>query len=324
MKATDRHCQYESKLRPDYRCQQPALPGGKYCIFHEKEKDAVLFQRRIKEKIKNGDYDFTGFYFPEFTSFARVTFEETALFVEATFEGKGRAFFLEAIFQGHADFEEATFKGIADFYGATFKFDAVFRGATFKGSADFKGVTFEAGAYFEWADFRRVADFRKAAFKYPEFKEIACRLSKISYQKEGQYDKAGDSYYEERVARWQDLKWRSFKSFPKKLAELIFLRLTCGYGERPHYVFGWAFGIITLFAILYCQIGHIVSNSSNHIFGIGDAFYFSVTTFVTLGFGGPWYPSPDHWIKYLVMSEAFSGAFFIALFVMTFGRRMMR
>ncbi|MFC1910797.1 ion channel [Chloroflexota bacterium] len=57
---------------------------------------------------------------------------------------------------------------------------------------------------------------------------------------------------------------------------------------------------------------------------MGDSFYFSAFTFVTFGFGGPWYPSPGHWIKYVVMSEGLFGAFFIALFVMTFGHRMMR
>lgn len=490
MNATDRLCQYESALRPDYHCQETALPSSEkgYCIFHEKDKDHTEFERRIKEKIKKKDYDFTGYYFPyvpNFVNFKRITFRKDANFEQATFEGRtdfreatfiGNAHFREATFGMGANFEQVTFNGRAyfqkvafeqsilgwdaffnranfklgaQFEKATFEVRAHFERATFKGGAHFDRATFESGAtfkqaifewstvewaayfgkatfkedtrfeearfdvvpffnkatfegnahfrktsfglgavfneatfksysYFEEASFKEYAHFEEASFKWGadfgkaifeadvyfsgatfeghnnfqkatfrkdvhfemasfrvvEFgnatfrrsgdKEIAYRLSKISYQKEGVYDKAGDCYYGERAARWESLAWWPPISLLAKLSELVFLRLTCGYGERPYFVIGWAFGIIGLFAGLYYQIGHIVSISPDHIFGIGDAFYFSVITFVTLGFGGPWYPSPDHWIKYFVMSEASLGAFFVALFVMTFGRRMMR
>lgn len=148
-------------------------------------------------------------------------------------------------------------------------------------------------------------------------------MSKISYQRKGRYDDAGDCYYIERVAKWQCLKWWS-RSFFRKLLELIFLRATCGYSERPYFVVSWVFGIIIICAFLYYKVGHIESIAQNGLFRLGDAVYFSLVTFFTLGFGGPWYPSPEHWIKYLVASEGFAGAFLMALFVMTFGRRMMR
>lgn len=125
------------------------------------------------------------------------------------------------------------------------------------------------------------------------------------------------------MARWQRLKWKS-RSFLKKLGERILLWSTCGYGEKPERVFIWAAGIITLSALIYFINGNIISVDNNDVFGLSDSFYLSVVTFVTLGFGGPWYPDPESWIKYVVMAEGFIGAFFIALFVMTFGRRMMR
>ncbi len=304
-----RVCQYQSKERPNYHCPEPALPGKDYCIFHEREKDAAEFKRRVTEKFQNKDYDFTGYYFPQSTSFGGVTFERDAYFGEATFEG-------------NANFEGATLKGNAYFRRATFKRDAYFGEVTFKGNAYFGEATFKGNADFYSMECRREVDFEDAKFKRPKDKEIAYRLSKTSYQRAGDYEKAGDCYYKEMVARRQGLKWRS-KSFFRKLLDWVFWS-TCGYGERPFWVFYWALGIICLCALLYCFIGHIEATSAGYSFGIGDAVYFSGITFVTLGFGGPWYPSPEHWIKFLVMAEAFSGAFFMALFVMTFGRRMMR
>lgn len=442
------------------------MPGKECCIFHEREKDAGLFEARIRAKLDSGDYDFTGFYFPERITFGNATFQHAGNFFEATFAGdadfakatfnrgasftwalfqasadfsmttfvkeadfrgarfykdadfllatfksnayfervvfngityficadfngrgiftettfveiadlheatfkgdlffekatlKGPADFHEAIFECNAFFQEAAFEGVtnfqganfkrvglferanfegeADFRGATFKRDGRFSAATFKGVVSFSDATFEKQASFRkakfssrvaslpLADFRSEVDFQEAEFKHPAEKAAAFRLSKISYQREGQYDKAGDCYYVERVAQWQSVKW-SLRSFFAKFVELIFLRWTCGYGERPRSVFGWVFGIVGLFTLLfYLQKDQILSTPSGYVFEFWNALYFSGTIFLTMGVGGPWYPAPDHWIKFLVLIEGFLGAFFLALFVMTFGRRMMR
>lgn len=328
-------CQYKSKEVPRYCCKDPALPDSKngYCIFHEKEKDNQLFEERIKEKVEKGDYDFTGYYFPSRADLRGIVFNGRACFSGAIFGSEAYfnrvtftndAIFSGATFQGNVHFERTTFERLAAFRSVTFEQVVWFEGAVFEEVTLFQNAIFKDETHFWGTCIKRIIDFRGAVFKYPEDKQIAFRLSKIAYQREGWYDKAGDAYYNERIAGWECLKWWPFRSCFKKLIELILLRLTCGYGERPCFVFGWTSGIIVLFSVLYYKIGHIKSVSPEDIFTIGDAIYFSAVTFATLGFGGPWFPCSNHWVKYFVMTEALLGAFFMALFVMTFGRRMMR
>ncbi|MFC1910796.1 pentapeptide repeat-containing protein [Chloroflexota bacterium] len=188
-------CEWKSKLIPKYQYPEPSLPNSEkgYCVFHEQEKNVKEFNRKIKEKLDNNDYNFSGYWFPEGSSFDKLTFSGDASFGEATF-------------LGYADFSETTFES--------------------------------------------VVNFTTVKFMNPFSKEIAYRLSKTLYQKDGQYDMAGNCYYEERIARWQQLKWLS-RSFLRKLLEFTLLRSTCDYGEKPYRVFCWVAGIITLCAIIY-------------------------------------------------------------------------
>jgi len=117
-----------------------------------------------------------------------------------------------------------------------------------------------------------------------------------------------------------------------------------GYGERPWNVIKTAVAIILIFALSFSFIGlgnpeiielkgtAIHQNSGNTIDLISkgllknnvirnfpDSLYFSTITFTTLGYGD--FRPLEGWGRILAGSEAFIGAFMMALFVYTFARR---
>ena len=93
-----------------------------------------------------------------------------------------------------------------------------------------------------------------------------------------------------------------------------------GYGEQPGKVILSAILIILLFAFLFMGFG--ISNvdieriTTKNFF---DCIYFSTVTFTTLGYGD--FRPLEGWGRVLAGSEAFIGAFMMALFVYTFARK---
>jgi len=117
-----------------------------------------------------------------------------------------------------------------------------------------------------------------------------------------------------------------------------------GYGEKPWNVIFSAGILIFIFALLFSLIGignpeiielkgtaihqnsgNIVDLASkgflknNPIRNFPDSLYFSLITFTTLGYGD--FRPLEGWGRILAGSEAFIGAFMMALFVYTFARR---
>ena len=114
--------------------------------------------------------------------------------------------------------------------------------------------------------------------------------------------------------------------------------MICGYGERPLNVFGTAGVIVLLFSILYILtplLSSLAGVYDNEIllkinlsgpFGENvktffNSVYFSTITFVTVGYGDL---VPIGIARLFAMLESFIGAFMIAVFVLTFGRKMLR
>ena len=123
-----------------------------------------------------------------------------------------------------------------------------------------------------------------------------------------------------------------------------FLNMIYGYGERPCNVIKTAVAIIIIFALSFSFIGlgnpeiielkgtaihqnsgnivDLVSKGllkNNVIRNFPDSLYFSTITFTTLGYGD--FRPLEGWGRILAGSEAFIGAFMMALFVYTFARR---
>ena len=110
-----------------------------------------------------------------------------------------------------------------------------------------------------------------------------------------------------------------FKSLHKWLWSL-FLNGIFGYGERTVRVIMSAILIILGFTILFMNFG--ISNMSIGDFTTKyflDCIYFSTVTFTTLGYGD--FRPLEGWSRIFAGTEAFIGAFIIALFVYTFERK---
>lgn len=137
--------------------------------------------------------------------------------------------------------------------------------------------------------------------------------------------------------------WLKTKNFRKWLCSCFF-NIIYGYGERPQNVIFFALFIIILFSIFFSILGidsleivemksptvQEIFNSNSEIISKGnllnkttnyfiDCLYFSAITFTTLGYGD--FRPLEGWGRILAGSEAFIGAFMMALFVYTFARR---
>ena len=175
---------------------------------------------------------------------------------------------------------------------------------------------------------------------YDKAKEIYITL-KNNFHSIGRYDDESWAFKKEK-----DMERKSnchFKTLHKWLWS-CFLNAIYGYGEKPWNVV-IAAGVVILFsALLFSLIGIgnpeiielkgiAVHQNSGNIFDLAskgllknnvirnfpDSLYFSAITFTTLGYGD--FRPLEGWGRILAGSEAFIGAFMMALFVYTFARR---
>jgi hypothetical protein len=114
--------------------------------------------------------------------------------------------------------------------------------------------------------------------------------------------------------------------FPKKPLSWAWSKLVsiiCGYGERPLRVVGWAFSVITFMALVYFLIGSVWQWGA-----FWRSLYFSAVSFTALGYGSwineTWINMTSDWIRGLGAAESFLGVFMMALFLVTFIRKMTR
>lgn len=169
----------------------------------------------------------------------------------------------------------------------------------------------------DWGDYKLgeeiAGDFDQAASVY--------RALKQRHTQAGMYDIAGEFHYREMEAR-RKLAWKGDplqeqkRRVPYALALNAF-GLLYGYGERPERVIGWAAAVVFGLALVHWLFGTIAG-------GFLDALYFSAVSFPALGYG-EWAPEPQGWAgRFLGAAESFMGVFMMALFLVTFTRKMTR
>ena len=203
-------------------------------------------------------------------------------------------------------------------------------------------------------------DFTDALLKNTKIKKSRIE-NHILQEKEKEFSKAKEIYLLLKnnfhsIGRYADEGWAfkkekdmdrksncHFKTLHRWLWS-CFLNIIYGYGERPCNVIKTAVAIIIIFALSFSFIGlgnpeiielkgtAIHQNSGNMVDLVSkgllknnvirnfpDSLYFSTITFTTLGYGD--FRPLEGWGRILAGSEAFIGAFTMALFVYTFARR---
>jgi len=314
--------------------------------------------------------------FERFASFNKATFEGFALFDGATFKGSG-AQFNGATFKGLASFDKATFEDFASFVRATFEEYVSFL-ATFKGNACFNGATFEEITNF-WGkkegseckfysklsflntEFRRgvFIDIPSERFKLPSAEAEACRVQRISYEREGKKDDADRMFARERRALRKaeveeakanvsevkgELK-RLVASSPRKVervkAELKvwfnLIKATSNYllvkGRSSleffiadltcEYGTNWKRPVISwIFLVFFIfPLLYFILGGITNVSSPLDYLYFSIVTATTLGYGDL---QPIGWCRLIASTEAIFGTFMWAVFLVVFARKYMR
>ena len=130
-------CDY--KFKDGTQCKEKPLPGFKYFILHtpfpedsnseEFKRIAKLKEEKVKEKIKNGDFNF------EEAMLLNVDFSEMTI--------KGGANFTNTtVILGDLKFVRATIIRDARFDGATIKGNVQFSTLDVQGELSFKGTIF--------------------------------------------------------------------------------------------------------------------------------------------------------------------------------------
>lgn len=150
--------------------------------------------------------------------------------------------------------------------------------------------------------------------QYLRSAEASYRRLKIWHTEHGIYDVAGEFFYREMEAKRKAQSWK--KEPHLKLWSWV-MRLLCGYGEKPERVVISAAVVIFGLAAVYCFWGSFNPCS------FSDTLYYSVASFTALGYGN-WAPQPTGWAKGMGAAEAVLGVFMMALFLVTFIRKMTR
>jgi len=322
--------------------------------FHMAVFEGYAFFRKANFK---SHADFSKATFKGVAAFLESTFKGLANFYGSTF--KRSTNFILTNFEGVAYFSKATFKGVAAFNQVSFK-DADFALKYFIEHLSFSRIKVFPGKKlsiklnndggkisFDRAYLENVylnvelnegilIDFTDTLLRntyiqreqienhiLQEKKEEYLKANKIflllknNFHSIGQYKDESWAFKKEK-----DMERKSnchFKTLHKWLWS-CFLNGIFGYGEQPGKVIVSAILVILLFASLFMIFGisnvGIEFNTSNNFL---DCMYFSTITFTTLGYGD--FRPLEGWGRILAGSEAFIGAFMMALFVYTFARR---
>ena len=139
------------------------------------------------------------------------------------------------------------------------------------------------------------------------------------HREQGMYDIAGDFFLREMTAKRKQMKRWGLSRAWLKLVSLI-----CGYGEIPERTVAWGACWLLGLALVYFFLGAVWPFTLT-LEGFLASLYYSAVSFTSLGYG-PWFfaDSVRGWAQGVGAFESIMGAFTIALFLVTFTRKMTR
>ncbi len=178
----------------------------------------------------------------------------------------------------------------------------------------------------------RSSDFEYAALLYQN--------AAINYERDGDFHSVSECFYRSKEARRKFLfSWLFFRisldaTVTKQKAKgaifwiqsfLLWCLYGCssliwGHGERPFRAFVTAIGLIVSSTFFYMQT---TLESSGKIFSpsFGQAFYFSIVTFTTVGYGDMYAVGVG---KAMAMIEALCGVFLSSICIVALSRKYLR
>jgi len=275
--------------------------------------------------------NFRGFVFPSMESPFRYVYNPFSMFPILDFT--------DVIFEGCANFSGFQFIDNVTFKNATFRNWVIFTNAIFNKRCQFVDTDLDTGSVHGFGMFENTRFLgEEVIFKnvkgrpslnitifashtrlhlidmqYPtnpgeaSYGENAYRVAKVQANAVGDYSRAGDYYYLERVYKRMQLK-----KGHEKAIDWLMDKVT-GYGEKPLWIVRASIGVIFFFAIV---------NFFTAQLSFWNALFYSAITFSTLGAK---IPEPLHGgMKASLALESLVGGLFIALLVLTLAKRYSR
>lgn len=166
----------------------------------------------------------------------------------------------------------------------------------------------------DWGNYKVGEEIEGEEGKKEEFYFAAdvYRRLKMWYTEHGIYDTAGEFFFREMTAQRKRINWWLH---PRHRAWSKFVSILSGYGERPFRVV--ASGAVVVFGLA----------AAYYLFGgltVPYSLYYSAVSFTALGYGSWAFRPPEDWVQAVGAAESFIGVFMIALFLITFTRKMRR
>ena len=289
-------------------CMMPSLIGRDVCIFHEQrlgkkreelEQAFALYTKLGQKKIIEG-------YFRE-ADFSNLTIFEKNFYLcdctNASFYGaRLRKIGFDFSLLDGVDFQEIILERVdlrrVRSAKNVFFFHAILDRVLLP-SLQVLGVKniYDYGEHY---------DSNKSLDVYQKLKE--------AYKKQGELFDSG-LCFEKEMDKRREVGTR------KERYWLSILWVLCGYGERPARVFASFLITILGFALIYMNLSLVSVDEGILHYDFGNALYFSVVTFTSLGYGDI---RPVGMAKLFAGVEALLGIFLISLFVFVFCRKMVR
>lgn len=103
----------------------------------------------------------------------------------------------------------------------------------------------------------------------------------------------------------------------------VALEALCGYGERVGRVLVAAALVMIGMALVYLRLGQLTEQDGTIVTSFWHALYFSACSFSSIGYAA-FAPNAHGLAKWLGVAESFTGNFLLALFLVTFTRKLTR
>ena len=312
-------------------CAEPREGNSEFCFFHDADIpknnpestariiEAIKAKKRLDgarlQKADLSHADLSG------ARLVKAHLEDCA-FVRTNFEG---AHLFCASFQNanlfNANFRRANLKE-TDMRGANLLEIKIDEAKILGIQWGFKGVVQNE---VEGRELEKAGKIKGSKEKFREAEEIY-RNIRIHLMAVGIFDEAADFFYREMVVRRKQLPLYSVPRLSSKVIDLL-----CGYGEKTFRVIGFSASFVVLNSFAFFCFGirygdDVLRYASNQTLAENMreyllCLYFSGVTLTTLGYGDI---APIGISRAFAVNEAFCGAFMMALFVLVFGRKMIR